>query len=134
VGRRGGGVSHDLAVALAERLTGVVPAGFVVHEQDAELVVLHDGQVVGISGAPTILETVDALREPRDNLETAARAALSAVQDYVAEVTTEPWPSAVGRQPNPDARIDGDSLSMWFGPEDGPVLRLRPVDLALLSR
>ena len=122
--------SRDLAVALADRLGTVVPPGVVVREQDAELAVLYDGVLIGVSGAPTILETVEALREPGENLETAARAALSGVQDYIAEATTEPWPGTGGSQPNPDARLDGNLLVMWFGPEDAPVLRLPPIDLA----
>ena len=84
---------------------------------------------MGISGAPAILETVEALHEPAENLETAVRATLSAVQDYIAEATTEPWPGTGGRQPNPDARVEASMVSMWFGPEDAPVLRLPPIDL-----
>jgi len=124
--------SHDLAVALARRLNGVVPPGISVHAQDGELAVLHDGDVIGISGAPAILETVEALREPRENLETAVRASLSGVQDYVADATTEPWPGSGGTQPNPDARVEADTVRMWFGPEDAPVLRLPPIDLRQL--
>ena len=121
--------SHDLAVALARRLDDVAPAGVTVRAQASDLAVLHAGRVVGISGAPAILETVEALREPAENLETAVRAALSAVQDYIAEATTEPWPGTGGRQPNPDARVEASTVSMWFGPEDAPVLRLPPIDL-----
>ena len=121
--------SHDLAVALARRLDDVAPAGVTVRAQASGLAVLHAGRVVGISGAPAILETVEALREPDENLETAVRAALSAVQDYIAEATTEPWPGTGGGQPNPDARVEASTVSMWFGPEDAPVLRLPPIDL-----
>jgi hypothetical protein len=122
--------SRDLAVALARRLDEVAPSGITVRADDSSLAVLHAGQVVGISGAPAILETVEALHEPAENLETAVRAALSAVQDYIAETTTEPWPGTGGRQPNPDARIDANVISMWFGSEGAPVLRLPPIDLA----
>jgi hypothetical protein len=121
--------SHDLAVALARRLDEVAPAGVAVRVQASDLVVLHAGRVLGISGAPAILETVEALHEPAENLETAVRATLSAVQDYIAEATTEPWPGTGGRQPNPDARVEASTVSMWFGPEDAPVLRLPPIDL-----
>ena len=121
--------SHDLAVALARRLGEVAPAEVTVRVQEADLVVLHAGRVVGVSGAPAILETVEALQEPAENLETAVRAALSAVQDYIAEATTEPWPGTGGSHPNPDARVEASTLSMWFGPEDAPVLRLPPIDL-----
>ncbi len=121
--------SHDLAEALARRLDDVAPAGVTVRAQASDLAVLHAGRVVGISGAPAILETVEALQEPAENLETAVRAALSSVQDYIADATTEPWPGTGGRQPNPDARVEANTVSMWFGPENAPVLRLPPIDL-----
>ena len=98
--------------------TRVTPAGITVEAHGSDLAVLQDGQVVGTVGAPAILESVEALREPRANLETAVRAALSGVQDYIADVTTEPWPGSGGRQPNPDARrLESDVVSMWFGQE-----------------
>jgi hypothetical protein len=122
--------SNDLAEALARRLNEVAPARITVRSQGPDVAVLHDGQLVGISGAPAILETVEALREPRENLETAVRATLSGVQDYIADVTTEPWPGTGGQQPNPDARVHAETVSMWFGAEDAPVLRLPPIDLA----
>ena len=121
--------SHDLAVALARQLDDVAPAGITVRAQASDLLVLHAGRLVGISGAPAILETVEALQEPAENLETAVRAALSAVQDYIAEATTEPWPGTGGSQPNSDARVEAGTVSMWFGPENAPVLRLPPIDL-----
>jgi hypothetical protein len=122
--------SHDLAEALACRLDEVAPARITVRAQGPDVAVLHNGQVVGISGAPAILETIEALREPRENLETAVRATLSGVQDYIADATTEPWPGIGGQQPNPDARVHEDTVSMWFGSEDAPVLRLPPIDLS----
>jgi hypothetical protein len=79
--------SHDLAEALARRLDEVAPARITVRAQGPDVAVLHNGQVVGISSAPAILETVEALREPRENLETAVRATLSGVQDYIADAT-----------------------------------------------
>ena len=81
-----------------------------------------------------ILETVEALREPRENLETAVRATLSGVQDYIADATTEPWPGIGGQQPNPDARVHEETVSMWFGAEDAPVLRLPPAASSARSR
>jgi len=122
--------SRDLAAALARRLDDVAPTRITVRADDSNLAVLHDGQVLGISGAPAILETAEALHEPAENLETAVRAALSAVQDYIAEATTEPWPGTGGRQPNPDARVEANTVLMWFGPEGDPVLSLPPIDLA----
>ena len=89
--------------------------------------------MIGVSGAPAILETVEALQEPAENVETAVRASLSGVQDYIADVTTDPWPDTGGKQPNPDAKVEAGKVSMWFGPEDAPVLRLPTIDLTALA-
>lgn len=121
--------SPELALALAERLNPVVPPGFAVHAIDADLVVLHNGETMGASGAPSIMETVEALREPRENLETAVRASLSGVQDLIADASTEPWPGT-RIQPNPDARVEDDTVTMWFGDEDDPVLTLPPIRIS----
>jgi hypothetical protein len=32
--------------------------------------------------------------------------------------------------PIPGARVDGDTLRLWYGDEDAPVLELRPVTIA----
>lgn len=121
--------SRDLATALADRLNEVVPPGFLVRAEDSELIVIHDGQIVGISGAPAIMDTAEAVKHPRENLEAAARAALSGVQDYVADTTAEPWPGTGGSQPNPDARVGEGRVLLWFGPEDAPLLALPPIVL-----
>ncbi len=62
------------------------------------------------------METVEAMKGCRDNIETAIRATLDGVQDYTADATTEPWPGTKGR-PNPGVRLDGDVIEMWFGDE-----------------
>ena len=82
--------SPELALALAERLNEVVPPGFAVRAVDTELVIMREGAELGISGAPGIMETVEAIKHPAESLETAVRASLSGVQDYIAEETTEP--------------------------------------------
>jgi len=122
--------SHDLATELADRLNDIVPQGFVVQVRDSELVVMQGERVLGVSGAPVIMDSVDAIKNPHENLETAVRAALSGVQDFIAETTREPWPGSGGTQPNPDARVDGDRVHLWFGSEEHPLVRLRPIDLA----
>jgi len=105
-----------------------VPSGFAVHAVDTELVVMRDGEELGVSGAPGIMETVEAIQHPAENLETAVRASLSGVQDYIADETTEPWPG-ITSQPNADARLVGDTIEMWFGDEQDPVMRLRPMSV-----
>lgn len=122
--------SPELAAALAERLNEVLPTGFAVHAVDVDLIVLYDGAEVGTAAALAIMETVEAIKHPAENLETAVRATLDSVQDSVAEVTTEPWPVRTGSpQPHPDARVTPAGVEMWFGDEAAPVLRLRPIAL-----
>lgn len=120
--------SPELADALAARLNEVLPAGFVVHAIHTELTLMHNGAEVGTSGALEIMESVDAIHHPVENLETAVRAALGAIQDWVSETTAEPWPARDGqRHPNPDARVTNTDVDMWFGDETDPVLRVRSV-------
>ncbi|MHA6618561.1 hypothetical protein [Pseudonocardia sp. DLS-67] len=122
--------TRDLAIDLADRLNDIMPQGFVVHVQGAALAVMHSERIVGVSDALAIMESVEAIMHPRENLETAVRAALSGVQDHIAETTTEPWPGSGGTQPNPDARVAGDRVQLWFGSEEDPLVTLRPIDLA----
>ena len=106
-----------------------MPPGFAVHAIDTDLVVLHNGERMGASRALSIMETVEALQHPRENLETVVRAAPSGVQDLISDASTEPWPGTTS-QPNPDARVDGDTVEMWFGDEDNPVVRLPPITIS----
>jgi hypothetical protein len=59
---------------------------------------------------------------------------LSSLQDAVAEATAEPWPrQAGGDLALPGARVDGEWLHLWFGPdEQAPVLGVAPIHLAAL--
>jgi hypothetical protein len=70
----------------------------------------------------------------REQVLAVARQLMSDVQDLVSETTTEPWPLIVVNNRRhmamPDAAIDGDNLSMWYGDRHAPTLRLPPVRLA----
>jgi hypothetical protein len=59
---------------------------------------------------------------------------LNLVQQEIAEQTTEPWPARSGPGypgfPEPDAEIEGDQLTMWFGDRTAPALSIEPVDLS----
>jgi hypothetical protein len=117
--------SHDLAAALASRLDEVAPDGFRVVADEGRITVTRGESVVGGSAAPQILED-DA--EP--DLETAARATISALQDVFAEELREPWPATTGAMPDVNARLDDNRLIMWFGSGSAPVLALAPFPLA----
>ncbi len=64
-----------------------------------------------------------------EQVETAARSTISAVQDVFAEELKNPWPAPSGLMPVPEARIDGGVLIAWFGSEENPVLSLAPLGL-----
>ncbi|MBA2323347.1 MAG: hypothetical protein H0V92_04770 [Pseudonocardiales bacterium] len=85
---------------------------------------------LGSTGMAALVEDSENLDHRPENLETAARAVLSGVQDWIADTTTQPWPGAGGQMPNPDARVRSDAIEMWFGDDDQPVLRLRPIRLS----
>ena len=55
------------------------------------------------------------------------------VQDTVSEITTEPWPKLADRRDMAfaQARIDGDSLQLWYGDAAAPTLKLPPVALSI---
>lgn len=121
--------SRELALALAECLARVVPAGFTVSAEDTMLAVSHDGEHLGRSGAPDFLESIEGLADPVETLIRATRVALDTVQVLISDESALPWPGERS-QPNPDVRLDGDRLVMWFGDEQAPVLELPPIDLS----
>ena len=121
--------SLKFAAELAIRLNEVVPDGFTVVAEDENVVLRHNGKVVGSTGMAEIVESSENLDHLPQNMETGARAILSNVQDWIADTTTEPWPGKRSL-PNPDAQVTGERLEAWFGDQDNPVLKLRPLDLA----
>jgi hypothetical protein len=86
----------------------------------------------GASRAADILGDEDG-RSTIELAETLARTIMNSTQDVVMESTREQWPMGTVRAADPDARVIGDQLHMWFGDEDEPVLRLDPVDLTELA-
>jgi hypothetical protein len=46
---------------------------------------MRDERSVGVSDSLGIMESVEAIKHPRENLEAAVRATLSGVQDHIAE-------------------------------------------------
>jgi hypothetical protein len=117
-----------LAWALAERLAAVLPPGFSVRSDGADVYVdAPDG-----TGAATSLAHLDAEDvEPQDYAD-AAWNVLSMAQDVVSETTTDPWPAAAGSGSDlaePSTSVDGSQILLSFGAEDSPVLTLPPIAL-----
>jgi hypothetical protein len=68
-----------------------------------------------------------------DRTADAARHALDALQDYIAEATHDPWP---GQRSMPElrAQVRGSALHLWYGPADDPVLACEPIPLGSFAR
>lgn len=115
--------SHSLAEALASRIDSILPEGLACTALAGEVRIVRDGEVIGGSAAPKIIDA-DRERDVRQ-VETAARATLSAIQDVVAEYLTLPWPVVPdGTMPLPDARVTDGWLELWFGERDSPAAAL----------
>jgi hypothetical protein len=119
------------AQAIAAWLDAVVPRGLSVRA-DGAAVIVYDPIPWGESVAAEILGDDDD-RSVAERLETAARAIMCSAQDEIMESTREQWPLGPTGAANPDARVIGEDLQMWFGDEAAPILRLEPVHLADLA-
>jgi hypothetical protein len=123
--------SRELAAFLAERLNQIVPMGFSVRSEGANVDVYADGGNLGGSAALVILEDDDE-RSPKEKIETAVLAVLSSIQDTIIETVKGPWPGTSSRGadlPMPDCRVTGDQLFFWFVDQDGPVVSAPPIPL-----
>ena len=116
-----------LAKALAARLDAVVPDSISVRA-NGDGVGVYDPEWWGDSVIADIAGTEDG-RSITERVEAAAVAIMDATQDKVMESTKEQWPLGPAGAANPDARVVGHELHLWFGDEAAPVLRLQPVDL-----
>ena len=107
-----------LVRALAERLREVVPAGFL----STALAAWLDRSVGWV---------FESGGDGPELVEEAARIALDALQDEIAESTGEPFPPRVrpGSPPLPEAsaHFDGEALQAWYADADGPVWELEPI-------
>ena len=113
----------------ARRLNEVLPEGFhaTPGSDDIELDA-PDG--LGTSGWTGLVD-----RDPA-NLESYIAAGwnvLSGFQDCVVMTLREGWPMETTtpeyRMAYPGSKVEGTVLYLWYGPEESPVVRLRPIDL-----
>lgn len=117
--------ARELAAALAASL----PDGFTA-SADGALVTIEPPDGVGVTTALDI--EPDDIGDA-DVYADAAEGVLSLAQDVVCEALDATWPAAGGASvdlPIPGARVDGDTLRLWYGDEAAPVLELRPVTIA----
>jgi hypothetical protein len=126
-----------VARMLAERLASIVPPPFRVSALDG-VVRFENPEVAWI--AESFVAAL--LREDDDNREsvvTAAWNALSAAQDYISEVTREPWPARSvsgaghGPIPLPYAAVGSEVLRLGFTVNDVVGLEMPGIRLTDLA-
>ena len=120
--------STDFARALVASLTPALPPGFAARvEGDIIRLETPDGL-----GASTSFAYLDPEEANAEDYADAAWNVLSMAQDVVSETATEPWPAAIGPGldlPDPGTRVEGQTVHLYFGTEEQPVLTLAPIQL-----
>jgi hypothetical protein len=123
-----------LAVALADRLAAMVPAGLRVTATDGMLwYTAEPGRFPGQSGDYRVGRAGTYVRDnfsahgtsDEERAVGVTIQALSELQDYVSEATHLAWPGTI-KQPTPHARIASAHLEFWYG-GDEPVLAGDPI-------
>jgi hypothetical protein len=116
-----------LAAELSARMEDDLPPGFTVTVDGGMLWFAFEEERRSGSYA---CQWVDSGQDSLEGLTVrACELALSDLQDFVTEQTTEPWPATHGRPPRPGVRLVERTIEMWFGSNDHPVARLRPLPL-----
>src|SRR5205814_3863257 len=117
------------AAEMAARLAEVVPSGFTVRSNGVSVDVYGGADDRHASAGAIIVGDEDG-RSLAERIETAAWSILNGAQDGVMEILREQWPiAAEGRAAEPEARVQGDELRMWFGDENAPTVALAPLNL-----
>jgi hypothetical protein len=117
--------ARELAAALAASLPDGVTAS-----AEGALITIEPPDGAGVT---TVLDIEPDEIGDAEVYADAAEGVLSLAQDVVCEALDATWPAAGGASvdlPIPGARVDGDTLRLWYGDEDAPVLELRPVTIA----
>jgi len=119
----------QLAKALAERLSEVLPDGFSITSEGHNLWLdTPDGLGSSAWAGAVDRDPTDFALYPR-----AAWVVLSSIQDGVSLTLREFWPLVEVNEQHqlamPGAKVVGDSLVLWYGSEDAPTIRFRPIKL-----
>jgi hypothetical protein len=116
------------ARTLAASIAAVLPPGFTAR---ADGHVIHLERPDGL-GAATSIGYLDPGEATTQDYADAAWNVLSMAQDVVSETVAEPWPAAMGPGadlPEPGTRLAGQTLHLYFGAEEQPVLTLSAIEL-----
>jgi hypothetical protein len=117
-------LAQRLARALAPRLNAVVPKPYSVRAANELVIVDEDDK-------PVMREALVDL-----DVEPAAQRVLDALQEFLTEELTVPWPNDPARDyefHEPRAELRDGALLMWYGEERDPVLTIEPIPAADLD-
>ena len=129
-------IGNKLGVALAARLSAVVPPLISVQYRDGSVTVSAND--ISWSAGSAVRELVDQPCDLAKAIEIAAWNALDTIQDFVTEVLRTPWPSSdeslvkYGRSylPPANAVVEGNMLNLCFGEKSDPVMLLPGIRLS----
>jgi hypothetical protein len=118
----------EFAQALVASLGTVLPPGFAARAE---------GHVIRLEapdglGASTSIGYLDPQEATAEDYADAAWNVLSMAQDVVSETIADPWPAGMGSGtdlPEPGTRVEGQTVHLYFGAEEDPVLILAALRL-----
>jgi hypothetical protein len=114
-----------LTEALAERLRRVAPPGMQVRVVSGLIVMRLTGAAWDGVADPGAVATAPTTT-PLETIRLAASNALNDFHDYICEILREPWPArhVTTGVANPHVELQGNTVRMWFGDRNAPVLVL----------
>jgi hypothetical protein len=130
-------LAKNLATAIASRLMTVVPPD--VEVRSRESLVEFEMRGSGWRAASSLGPLIDQEGDLRAHIEAAAWNALDVAQDYICEVTRNPWPAVMTNSPptryaQPLAQIRDDVLYLGYGWPELTVLSLSSIPLFELRK
>ena len=118
----------EFARALVASLAAVLPPGFAARAE-GHIIRLEAPDGLGASTSIGYLDPGEAIAQ---DYADAAWNVLSMAQDVVSETIADPWPAAMGHGTDlaePGTRVEGQTVHLYFGAEEHPVLTLVPIQL-----
>lgn len=124
--------AEKFAIEIADRLREILPGGIDVSADGKWVWFGESGKRE--SGVSVEVAELEPALHHRDPLVTAAENVLNHGQDYVVRCIRERWPPCARNDGGIGmascfARLEGNVLHMGYGPEDAPVLALRPLSI-----
>lgn len=118
------------AAALVERLALVLPKGFSISSEGHNLTLDTPDGLGNSAWAGAVDENPTDFALYPD----AAWVVLSSIQDGVTLTLRECWPLIIvggeHKMAMPGAKVAEDTLELWYGDEEAPVIRFPPIKLS----